>query len=94
MSTKYDGETVWNSTTSSFIVNTAVGMCTTWSRKPANGTQGDTEDKNLVEATIHSDDSPLPLRKGVTMCGVFFLPTPRAVAVRRLTSRRRDRARA
>ena len=30
-----------------------------WWRKPANGTQGDTEDKNLVEAYPRAMDLPV-----------------------------------
>ena len=29
-----------------------------WWRKPPNGTLGDMEDKNLVEATVDEDDWP------------------------------------
>ena len=62
-------------------------MCPAWWRNPPNGTLGDTEDENLVEATVDEDDWPSLLEKRARPCHIV---RTRAW----LTSRRRDRARA
>ena len=60
-----------------------------WWRNPPNGTLGDTEDENLVEATDEDDWPSLLENRATRPCRIFRAPTPAW-----LTSRRRDRARA
>ena len=59
-----------------------------WWRNPPNGTLGDTEDENLVEATVHKDVWNSLLKIRVTRA-VFF---ERSSHARALASRPRDRA--
>ena len=61
-----------------YPLDTMGHKCSAWWRKPQNGTLGDTEDENLVEATVDKDVWNSLLNKGHP-CRIFRaeLPCPR-----------------
>ena len=71
-----------------YPLDTMGHKCSAWWRKPQNGTLGDTEDENLVEATVDKDVWNSLLKIRVTRA-VFF---ERSSHARALASRPRDRA--